>query len=385
MMHRLTSLLVFALLLTTPSLRASAQTGRGATAGSHESPSYSAHSDQASSLPQATLSSLELIGQIGGSVTAAAVVGDSVYAGVGPRLVVLSVADPAHPSLVGQTDVLPSMVQSLVAAGRYVYVATGFHGLRVIDVINPAAPVEVGFFTKPGAWIRDVAMVGHTIYAISSGGLSVLDVTNPIAPVEIGNCAIPGPDGGVAVAAAGQTVYVASLRGGLRVIDVTNPAAPVEVGFYQTSGWAEDVTVMGRYVYVATAYRGGLRVIDVANPAAPVEVGSYATWGDAWHVAAAGGYAYVADDYGLSVLNMANPAMPVKVGILETHDTATDVDTAGGYAFVADPSGLRVIQVPDPAMAPAVGFYNTPDAARGWQQSGATLTWSMGKHCEWSM
>lgn len=365
MVHWLASLCVFALLLTSP-LGVAFRSTQISALDSYKALSNPVLSEPASFQPQAAGTALEMVGQIGGSVTAMTVDGDIVYAGAGPRLVILSMADPAHPSLLGQTDVLPSMVQSLVVSERFVYIATGFDGLRVIDVINPTAPMEVGSFIKPGAWFKDVAMVGHYIYAVTSAGLSVIDVTNPIAPVEIGSCAIPGPDGGQAVAAAGQTVYVASLRGGLRVIDVTNPGAPVEVGFYQTSEWAADVAVTGSYSYVATSTGRGLQVIDVANPATPVEVGSFAPPGYAFHVAAAGDYAYVVGDYGLSVISVANPTMPVMVGVLGTYNTATDVDVAGGYAFVADSSGLRVIQVPATAFAVGssppveVGHYVAP-------------------------
>ena len=60
----------------------------------------------------------------------------------------------------------------------------------------------------------------------------MIDVTNPAAPVEVGSCAAGAA---LDVAVAGNTAYVADVNYGLRVIDVANPAAPVEVGTCATS------------------------------------------------------------------------------------------------------------------------------------------------------
>ena len=80
-------------------------------------------------------------------------------------------------------------------------------------------------------------------------GLRMIDVANPAAPTEVGFYDTPEQASGVAV--AGSYAYVADGESGLRVINVTNPAAPVEAGFYDTSGYAEGVALAGNFVYVA--------------------------------------------------------------------------------------------------------------------------------------
>jgi hypothetical protein len=59
---------------------------------------------------------VELIGQIGGSTYAVAVQGNYAYIGVGPHLVILNIANPALPYIVGQTRVLPGAVQTIFAS-----------------------------------------------------------------------------------------------------------------------------------------------------------------------------------------------------------------------------------------------------------------------------
>ena len=115
----------------------------------------------------------------------------------------------------------------MAVSGRYAYIADANDGLRVIDVANPAAPVEVGIYDTP-EYAEDVAVAGQTAYVADRGsGLRVIDVTNPAAPVEVGFYDTPGMPGAWPCRALRLRRRSGS---GLRVIDVTNPAAPVEVG-----------------------------------------------------------------------------------------------------------------------------------------------------------
>jgi hypothetical protein len=164
----------------------------------------------------------------------------------------------------------------------------------------------------------------------------VVNIANPAAPTEVGFYDTPGNAQDVAV--AGNYAYVADGWGGLRVVDITNPAAPFEVGFYDTPMDAVGVAVSGNYAYVANRY-SGLRVVNIANPAAPFEVGFYDTPGFAWGVAVSGNYAYVADwDGGLRVVNIMNPAAPAETGFYDTPGLARGVAVSGNYAYVADMS-----------------------------------------------
>ncbi len=68
---------------------------------------------------------VELVGQIGGPVRAVAVQGRYAYIGVGPRLVVVDVSNPAAPRKVGESGVLPETVLGVAVSGAYAYVADG--------------------------------------------------------------------------------------------------------------------------------------------------------------------------------------------------------------------------------------------------------------------
>jgi len=132
-----------------------------------------------------------------------------------------------------------------VAGTPYAFVADGDSGLRIINVSNPALPVEVGFLNTIG-WARGVVMT-------------------PVAGVPY--------------------AFVADGNAGLRIVNVSNPAAPVGTGFYDTPGWAESVAVgvVGvPYAFVADG-SAGLRIINVAAPALPFEAGFYDGELERWH------------------------------------------------------------------------------------------------------
>ena len=148
---------------------------------------------------------VELVGQIGGPTYAVAVQDHYAYVGIGAKLAVLDISDPANPIVVGQTDVLPETVQEVVVSGTYAYIADGNSGLRIISVADPAHPFEVGFYDTPDD-------------ANGSG------------------CA--GKD----------FAYLADDYGGLRIVDVSDPTHPREVGAW--SGTALCVAVAGSYAYV---------------------------------------------------------------------------------------------------------------------------------------
>jgi hypothetical protein len=104
-------------------------------------------------------------------------------------------------------------------------------------------------------WRRsDCKDIAHVI----SSGLRIINVANPAAPTEAGFYDTPGDAYGVAL--PDNYAYVAARASGLRVINVASPAAPTEAGFYDTPGDAVAVAVAGNYAYVADGH-GGLLIL----------------------------------------------------------------------------------------------------------------------------
>lgn len=159
-----------------------------------------------------------LVGQVGGIANAVVVQGIYAYLGIGPRLVILDVSEPALPTLIGQTAVLPNIVEDVAVVGSCAYLALNDSGLRIIDISSPASPIEVGY--DPAAAL-DVAVVGSYAYVVNGEGLRVLDVSRPEAPAEAGFYTTPSYAWGVAV--DGEVAYASTAEAGLLILEYKPP------------------------------------------------------------------------------------------------------------------------------------------------------------------
>jgi len=297
------------------------------------------------------------------------VVGEVAYAAVeNGGLWVLDVSDSAAPVQLAYLQMWAFSPHDVEVVGGFAYIANGdgTPALRVIDVSNPAAPVEVGSLDTPH-YAESIDVVGGLAYLTGRyTGLQVIDISNPTAPIELGVLDTPGRAYDVEV--VGELAYVADggpdYVSGLRVIDISNPAAPVEVGSLATPGEAYDVEVVDGFAYVADG-GPGVRVIDVSDPTAPVEVGSLATPGeDRGGISVVGGLAYVGSKYSVEAFDVSNPAAPVSLGVFPFSGRANDVESVGGLVYVAYSydmwGGLRLIdfgledypQAPLPTLSP---------------------------------
>ena len=307
----------------------------------------------------ASVNGLELVSQIGGEVNAVAVQGNYAYYGLGPRLVVLNISDPAHTFVVGRTDVLSSTVNDVVVVGNTAY-AAGNDGLFIINIADPTHPALAGIAASPfGTWYDAVTVAGQTAYLAAAGGtesgLYLVDVTNPAAPSDLGHYFTSDIGNGVAV--VGHYAYLAD-ESGLRVIDVLTPGAPSLAGSYPMSD-TRSVAVSGTYAYVGDL-PGVFTILNIGNPASISPVGSVNPGGGTIpDITLVGNTAYLAAGGQLSIVNVATHSNPVVVGHINSRNNhfASAVTVAGSYAYLAESSGgLSIINVSVPATPSEVGF-----------------------------
>lgn len=335
---------------------------------------------------------VRVVGQIGGRTEAVFVNGRYAYVGVGPRVVIFDVADPAHLVIAGQSVPLDGIVENLQVVGPLAYVVDRFK-LHIIDVSNPASPRKLGDYQLP-YWPGEVAVRGRYAYVTAGndhGQLHIVDVANPTRPSRVGSFSIEGAAEGVAVARG--YAYVASpiysvkgvFAGRLHIIDVRNPAAPVERGVYETEeGFVHDVAVEGGYAYLAVE-SSGLHVIDVHDPANPTRVGAHFVHAMAFDVRVArradlGGrlYAYLSDyaPDGFHIIDVSDPAHPSETGYYSdpsvAHRSPLDVAVAGRFVYIVGgdldglysyPGRLAVVNVSDPVHPTPAGAYEPPGTA----------------------
>lgn len=302
--------------------------------------------------------SLQFLSQWGGPVEAVAVAGTTAYVGVGHRLVILDIANPAVPVVLGESQPLQDPIQSIVLRGQYAFVV-GFWatGLVVMDVSVAGAPVAVGSLPWIGP-ARDVVVQGDYAYvAISDLGLAVVDIANSTAPVLRTTFDTPGD--AQALALGGAYVYVADGAAGLQVVDVSDPLNPSSAGGLAIPGDALGVCVADGKAYIAAGFHGGLVIVDITEPGTPALLGSCSTDAVAIDVATAGDYAFVANSWaGLAIVDVSNSAAPAVVGQHDTSGWASALALSDARAYVADNAGgLQIVDVSAPPAAFLAGEY----------------------------
>jgi WD40 repeat protein len=337
-------------------------------------------------------------------VVGAAAKGGYVYlAASSAGLQIVEVADPAAPEKAGVYGAATS-VMGLALAEGYAYVADRYNGLRVLDLAaGPSAPVEVGFYDDPGAGALDVAVGGDYAYVIlGHGDLHVLDVSDPATPVQVG--VYEGGwhkvevSGGYAFVVGGTAV---SDDKPFHVLDISDPTAPKQVATYEAADFAladgylyllsdeeermtvldaatleevsvydmpehhqdlyfsREISVAGDYAYVlenyayATGSGAGWQVVDISDPTAPVGVNvgfnyrpEYESWGEP-AAAAYGGYTFLAaKSSGLRVLDVTDVDTPTEVDSFGAPKSIMDVAVDDeGYVYVAsDLGGLYILR-----------------------------------------
>ncbi len=303
-------------------------------------------------------------------------------AGSPPGLRVIDVSDPPAPVEVGFLELSLGGLGGeplLAVVGGLAIVADRFSGLHVVDVSNPTSPAEVGSLDFGGLPVQAMAASGGRVYLGAGfvdprgGGfelaLWVIDVSNPQAPAALGS--LPLDDLVADIDVMGDLVYVATSAGlfvsFLRVIDASNPVAPVEIAAVQTAG-GRGVAVAGGLAYVSGFTLGsnlpgfGFQVFDVSNPRSPIEIGSVGCCGSGGDVEVAGSLAYVAlGRGGLHAIDVSDPAAPSILGAVAVD--ARDVELGDGFAYTVGNLGLRVIDVSHPGRPTELGAWSAGEVA----------------------
>jgi len=301
----------------------------------------------------------------------------------------------------GTTGVVASLpvlggAQAVTLAGSssgsttYAYIATGSHGLAVVDVTNPDSPIAMGQIALGGNATGVAVSNALGIAAVANGSdLALVDVGDPAAPALVQtipvNASIVRIVGGLAyannsgalesfdlatggseqtltlgagtitgMAVAGSTIYTMDSNNVLRVID-TSGGTMVLDGSVTLPFGGNQIFVANGVVYAGAATgsaQGGYLTVDVSNPSAPVLI-------EGPENNAIAGTALALDGSGVGVSIQQNAAAANILSVFNTANSANtgqaiaqynlparpfDVAIGDGAGFVADGTGgLQVV------------------------------------------
>lgn len=280
-----------------------------------------------------------------------------------------------EPRLVGSFST-PGVTEAAALSGELLAVAGGESGLLLFDLAGTHGLVPLTLPEPVGGFAKDVALAGDVAYVASwRDGVRVLDLSDPRAPVEIAQAATTGPCYRVVVDNDHlYATFVGASYVTTAIFDVSDPSQPLQVA--QLEGGVMAAT--GGYAYSDWsdwAGRCALATWDVSDPQQPATQPSRINFfggcdrcGLPWldyprsyelqphraiaGLTIAGGHGWVAlGTGGLQLLDMSDPASPDVVASLAgvacgTSATATARDAA--FVATAAPSGLlRVVVSPD--------------------------------------
>ena len=145
-------------------------------------------------------------------------------------------------------------------------------GTVVVNVTNPANPIETGWFPFGSSTWRDIRTYGNYAYVVteSTAGCQVINLANPNNPQLVGTFGtqISGNAHNVCVDLGTGLLYLVGSNAGTPVFDLNvSPTNPPFIGTI-TSNYNHDLCVENGYAYASQISSGVLRILD-ANTAFP--------------------------------------------------------------------------------------------------------------------
>lgn len=274
---------------------------------------------------------------------------DGNYAFTGESSGGLNIIDVSTPNSLNSVGFFKTLSspETMVVDGELAYVAasgsSGNNGLWIVDITNPASPLEISYYETPDA--HDLVVSEDIVY-LAARGLSILDVSDPAKPVEVAYFNTRG--GGEGIALDGDYVYIADVTAGLSIIDISDLESPFEVGVADSPGRAYKVALSNNYAYVADG-SAGLSIFDVSNPSNPQYIRSHLPIGNVNDIVIEGSYAYLALDYGgMEILDLSNPTEPSAVSRIPLVGQSYGLDLQETVLFVGGTGGVRIVDVSEP-------------------------------------
>lgn len=246
----------------------------------------------------------------------------------------------------------------VATTGTVALTAARYAGVLSFDLSDPTNPIEIGGIGTRRVEI--VAISGDLAVAGTNGerGLQILDIADPAAPVELSF--VPLSDLPRDVAIAGDIAYTALLNTGFAIVDLTIPSAPSVVDTINWSNQTNAVAVQDDLLLVGKNDR--LLIYDITVPTSPVLLSSSnSVYVRSWGIAISGDLAYLAaGGNGLTVLSIADPTNPIELGRWTNGWNTSDVTVRPPLAYVTDTQvGLYAIDLSDPASPMEWGFWPT--------------------------
>ncbi len=303
---------------------------------------------------------------------------------------VFDISDPGSPREIGQ---LPTSVggwefsvkehgeRGMAVDGNHLYVTDPAYGLTLIDVSNTGGLTRTGEYMTPlPDVLSNIQLDQNTVYVAGrNSGFRLVDVANPAIPMELAydderkNLYRQFPTG---LKVRGGLAYISDGNYPFHIYQVSNPAEPVQVGALYDEAASEgafDVVLNGDLAYLSgwglkdAFYPGkGIWVVNVKDPARPEAVNFVDVPNERWKLALAKDHLYALDgsmdmDKGgqkepisLRAFDLSDPSKPAAKQVIPIPGmfnlAPSDLTTDGSRLFIrVIPNTVLVYELTNPA------------------------------------
>ncbi len=269
------------------------------------------------------------------------------------------------------------VIYDVLSIDTTAYVATGWGGLRTVNIKNPAN------LSQWGVWVDNFPVNMHSMWIMGNnaflacgnyGIYGPLDISDPTEPKMYGFLPLNTDGFASTLVVDGDTAFVGDNENGHLLVDAREGFQPSLLDSFETAGITYDVTIdviqSNTYGFIASG-KSGIKIVDLDISSPPDhminEIESYDTPGEARKVEKKGSWLYVADgSYGLTVLDAFVPTdLEFQDDFPTQGDTCYDVDESDGIIFLAcGDDGLRLINFGTTLSEVAGSPIITPGSAR---------------------
>lgn len=185
---------------------------------------------------------------------------------------IVNIDDPIVPVHLSYYEAPGSLVD-VIPEQNELYIANSW-GLDIVNISDPTDPTVTGRITSTLGAITGLDVQGDYAYLVGSygSGLRIIDIMDPVNPIEIGYLAGDGED----VVVTEDFALIAAGENGLRLVDVSDPTQPVETAVYPPPGYAQSVLIHDNYLYVSGG-EDGIFIFDISDLPYLILLGRYQT------------------------------------------------------------------------------------------------------------
>ena len=278
-------------------------------------------------------------------------------------LYIVDISDPANPVETGSLFYQGS--SSALASSQGIVYLSLWDGddIYIIDATDPANPVWADSLNLPVEMINDLEIQGDYLFAITSnpGKFYAIDISVPSLPVIADPIVVTSSND---MYIQGNRIYSACMTDGMEIIDISNPRWPYIIGSYTFNGEPNSVAAEGDIAYFVVEVSGTynyyyLQTLYTADPNDIRLISDVyiSDWQNLKYIADVSDNILFIRRGTISVYDMSTPQNPISLGNWGSLDGYMQI--IDNTSFLFEPhTGFMSLDISDPVNPDSIGILN---------------------------